>query len=173
MFSGMSGEKTERRRSSGHRAASVARCSNERSSSWAWGSGTWRVACGPGPSSGSGRPVRGSAGASLWPSSSVLRKSWARGPSRMLALLPLAIRQDLLSQLPVGVGRLAVGVVLEHGHPLHGSLGEPDRLVDARGEHSVPEVLLQDLDRLLRMHGAVVHERRQDALYLDLRVELF
>ena len=68
---------------------------------------------GAGPPSGSGRPSLGSSsrrggsswrGGSCWrgcsfgraSSSSVLRKSCARGPSRMLALLPLAIRQDLL-----------------------------------------------------------------------------
>ena len=60
------------------------------------GSGTWRVACGAGPSLGSGRPAFGSCSglrmsAPCGPSSSVLRKRAASGPSRMLARLPLSI----------------------------------------------------------------------------------
>src|SRR3954453_7318659 len=90
----------------------------------------------------------------------------------MLARLPVAIRQDLLCQLTVGVGGLAVRVVLEHRHPLDRRLREAHGLVDPRGEDPVPEVLLEDLDCLLGMHRPVVDERGQDALDLDVRVEL-
>src|SRR3712207_8593317 len=54
--------------------------------------------------------------------SSVLRKSWASGPSRMLARLWPAIRENLLRQLAIGVSRDALGVVLEHRHALHRGL---------------------------------------------------
>src|SRR4051794_6183669 len=105
-------------------------------------------------------------------SSSVFRKSAASGPSRMLARLPLLIREHLLRQLAIGIGRRAVGVVLEHGHPLHGSLREPDRLPDARAEQLVPEVLLEDLDRLLGVERPGVDHRRQDPGDVDVRIEV-
>src|SRR3954463_795001 len=82
-------------------------------------------------------------------SSSVLRNSCARGPSRMLARLWPAIRENLLRQLAIRVSRDALGVVLEHRHALHGSLRETDGLPDPRCEHAIAEVLLEDLDRLL------------------------
>src|SRR5207302_6191721 len=80
---------------------------------------------------------------------SVLRNSAASGPSRMLARLAFATVEHLLRQLPVGLSRDAVGLVLEHGHPLHRRLGKADRLADPRGEHPIAEVFLEDLDRLL------------------------
>src|SRR5437016_1115042 len=88
--------------------------------------------------------------------SSVLRNSAASGPSRMLALsrLLLAISEDLLGELPVGVCRHAVRVVLEHRHALHGRLGEADGLLDAGREDLVAEVLLEQLDGLLGVEGA-------------------
>src|SRR3954464_10652079 len=90
----------------------------------------------------------------------------------MLARLPLAISENLLSQLAVAVRSLAVWVVLEHGHSLHRGLSEAHRLRDARGEHAVAEVLLEQLDRFLGVHGARVDERGQYALDLDVRVEV-
>src|SRR5690349_20722271 len=83
------------------------------------------------------------------PSVSVLRNRLANGPSRMLARLPLPIREHLLCQPAIRVGRLPGRVVLQDGHPLHGRFRETDGLLDARPEHPIPEVLLEDLDRLL------------------------
>src|SRR3954454_24236607 len=94
------------------------------------------------------------------PSSSVLRKRAASGPSLMLARLPLSIPEDLLCELAVGVCGLPVRVVLEYGHALHRGLREPDRLGDARSEDLVAEVLLEKLDRLLGVHRAGVHQGR-------------
>src|SRR4051812_4361567 len=104
-----------------------------------------RRSCGVGMRGAAGRSRSGSrfaagcaaaAGGST-PSVSVLRNSAASGPSRMLARLPLPMGEHLLRQLAVGIGSDAVGVVLEHGHPLHGSLREPHRLADPRTEHAV------------------------------------
>src|SRR5215207_10849276 len=108
-----------------------------------------RRSCGVG-TRGAGGSSRGGGGAS--PSVSVLRKSAASGPSRMLARLPLPIREHLLRQLAIRVGRRAVGVVLEHRHALDGSFRKPHGLADPSAEHAVAEVLLEDLDRLLGVH---------------------
>src|SRR3954469_7925164 len=211
MFSGMSVEKTSRRRCSGVRAARRSRRSGSVSTRSGSGSGL-RALGGGGRTSSSGSggvctpPVgernssrwrvgsgsrRGSAawrcGSAVWrgsagfccgtpspcsPSSSVLRKRAASGPSRMLARLPLAIAENLLSQLAVAVRSLAVWVVLEHGHSLHGGLCEAHRLRYARGEDPIAEVLLEQFDRLLRMNGTRVDERGQNALDLNVRVEV-
>src|SRR3712207_8731336 len=72
------------------------------------------------------RPPR----STLFPYTTLFRS--ASGPSRMLARLPLSIRENLLRELAVGERGLAVGVVLEHGHSLHRRLGEADRLVEDR-----------------------------------------
>src|SRR5918998_3966229 len=132
MFSGRSEEKAWRRRSCGvgTRGAEA---------------GSGRSATGAAGSAGAAN----AAGSGSRPSVSVWRNSAANGPSRMLARLPLPIREHLLRQLAIGVGRRAGGVVLEHRHALHGSLREPDRLSDARAEQLIPEVLLEQLDRLL------------------------
>src|SRR4051812_31402720 len=90
----------------------------------------------------------GRCGSSM-PSVSVLRNRAARGPSRMLARLPLPIREPLLRQTAIRVSRRTRRVVLEHGHALHGRFRETDGLLDARAEDAIPEVLLEDLDRLL------------------------
>src|SRR3954468_10077945 len=87
-------------------------------------------------------------------SSAVPRNSAARGPSRMLARLPPAMGEDLLVQLAVRVRRHAVRVVLEYRHPLHGRLRETNGLLDARGEHPVAEVLLENLDGFLGVKSA-------------------
>ena len=63
-------------------------------------------------------------------------------------------------------------VVFQHRHALHGRLREANRLADPRGEDAIAEVLLEDLDRLLGVDRAGVDERRQDALDLDVRVEV-
>src|SRR6185312_12003915 len=73
---------------------------------------------------------------------SVLRKSAANGPSRMLARLAFAMVENLLRELSVGLGRNPVGLVLEHRHALDGRLGEADGLADARGEDPIAEVFL-------------------------------
>src|SRR6202042_1428163 len=89
----------------------------------------------------------GSAAGSSIPS--VLRNRAASGPSRILARLAFAMVENLLRELPVGLGRNAVGLVLEDRHPLPRRLGKADGLADARGELAVAEVFLEDLDRLL------------------------
>src|SRR3954469_11556685 len=104
--------------------------------------------------------------------SSVERKRSARGPSRMLARFLRAMGENLLGEVAVGTRSLAVRVVLEDGGAADRRLGELDRLADPRLEDEVPEVLLQDLDRLLGMHGPRVEHRRQNALDLDSRIEV-
>src|SRR3954449_12561675 len=94
-------------------------------------SGSAAMCDGTGGEDGSGCAPMGALAAGSAPSSpsvSVLRNSAASGPSRMLARLWLAIRENLLRQLAIGVGRRALRVVLEHRHPLHGGLREPDGL---------------------------------------------
>src|SRR5215208_8072847 len=134
MLSGRSEEKAWRSRSCGVgiRGGSAA----------GWGRGSAGGSGGGACCAGAGEP-------SSIPSVSVLRNRAASGPSRMLARLPPAIREHLLGQLAVRVSSRPRRVVLEHGHPLHRRLGKPDRLADARAEDPVPEVLLEDLDRLL------------------------
>src|SRR5579884_262316 len=83
-------------------------------------------------------------------SSAVLRNRAASGPSRMLARLPVGIREDLLRKLPVGVGCEPVRILLQDRHPFHGRLGKTHRFADSRSEDPVAKVLLQQLDRLLR-----------------------
>ena len=63
-------------------------------------------------SSRSRDPGAGASGGSS--GSTVERKRSASGPSRMLARLRRAIRQNLLRQLAVVVGGVALGIVLEH-----------------------------------------------------------
>src|SRR3954452_13891394 len=184
MFSGMSEEKTLRSRSSGVRT-------------WRAGSSTTSGSdpCSPsarlfpsGPRAEGGAGRRSELGSGVWgldsraaggrpspsrPSSSVRRNNAASGPSRMLARLLLpAIVEDLLRELAVGEGRLPVRVVLEYRHALHRRFRKTDRLPDAGCEHAVAEVLLEDLDGLLGVNGTRVDERGQDALDLDLGVEV-
>src|SRR4051795_1920157 len=106
------------------------------------------------------------------PSVSVLRNRLANGPSRMLARLPLPIREHLLRQPAIRVGRLPGRVVLQDGHPLHGCFREADGLLDARPEHAIPEVLLEDLDRLLGMQRPCVHHRGEDPRDLHVRIQV-
>src|SRR3954471_8855120 len=75
--------------------------------------------------------------------SAVDRNRAESGPSRMLARLPRSMSQNLLSQTSVGEGRLTVGVVLEHRHSLHRSLGKTNRLRYARGKYPVSKVLFE------------------------------
>src|ERR1035441_1074720 len=105
-----------------------------------WGSPLsrgWAAAGACGDSLGCHAPAVSTGGCSAagWPASgcspsSVLRKSAARGPSRMLARLGLAIGENLLRELPVGLGSNTVRLVLEDRHALHRSLCEADRLAD-------------------------------------------
>src|SRR3954453_22987556 len=133
-----------------------------------------RRSCGVGVArsgnAGGGSSALGGDGSS--PSVSVLRNRLANGPSRMLARLPLPIREHLLRQPAIRVGRLPSRVVLQDGHPLHGCFREADGLLDARPEHPIPEVLLEDLDRLLGMQRPRVHHRREDSRDLDIRIEV-
>src|SRR6476620_9178225 len=78
--------------------------------------------------------------------SSVERKRSASGPSRMLARFLLrAMGENLLGEVAVGAGRLAVRVVLEDGAPPDRRLGELDRLADPGFEDELAEVLLENL----------------------------
>src|SRR4051794_25932459 len=164
-FSGISEENAWRRRS--------------------WGDGIWGSSAAGCWSDGWGTPVsrgcgggvysRGSSGlpASSCSPSSVLRNSAASGPSLMLArLLGPAMGENLLREIAIGLGGDAVRVVLENGHALHGRLRKPDGLADARGEDPVAEVLLENLDRLLGVDGPRVDQRGQDALDVDVGIEV-
>src|SRR3954451_10226017 len=142
MLSGRSEEKAWRRRSCG---VGVRGAGGRSSTTSASGSAA----------SASGGAGGGSAGAVCWPSS-VFRKRAASGPSRMLARLPLAIREHLLRQLAIGVSRCPLRVVLEHRHSLDRRFREPNRLPDARAEDAVAEVLPEDLERLLGVQGTSV-----------------
>src|SRR6185312_10012642 len=115
---------------------------------------------------------RGGSGAGAGAASSVFLKRSAKGPSRMLARLPVAMGQHLLREVAIRLRGLPGRIVLEHGHPLHGSLCETHGLADARCEHTIAEVLLQDLDRLLRVQRPRVDQRRQDPLDLDVGVQV-
>ena len=64
------------------------------------------------------------------------------------------------------------GSYLSTDMPFTGASANRIVLLDARGEHAVAEVLLEDLDRLLGVDRPGVHQRRQDALDLDVGVEL-
>src|SRR5664280_1553069 len=103
---------------------------------------------------------------------SVLRNRAASGPSRMLARLAFAMVEDLLRELSVGLGRYPVRLVLQHRHALYGRLGEADGLADARGKYPVTEVFLEDLDRLLGVNRPGIHQRRQDTLDVNARIEV-
>src|SRR5579875_1125723 len=187
MFSGISSEKTSRRRSCGLRSALGASCPALCGA--AATSAVARVCAGcaagsvrPGvprasprssaPPALAGSP-EGGAGATC-SSSSVRRNSAASGPSRMLARFVLlgSICKHLLRKLSIGLSGGTVRLIAQHRHPLHRRLGEADRLADARGKDAIAEVLLKDLDRLLGMHRPRVDERRQDALDLDIGVEV-
>src|SRR3954463_6536520 len=158
-LSGMLAEKAWRRRSCGVGTRGSSRAGS------GWGCGR-RPGCGTAGRSratgssrtGSGSGSGGGAAAASGFSSSVLRNRAASGPSRMLARLlgPGAI-EDLLGQIAIGLRRHPVRVVLEHRHSLHRCFREPDRLLDAGGEDTVAEVLLEDLDGLLGVHGPRVH----------------
>src|SRR3954470_17899595 len=147
-----------------------------------WGSsrggapGCWSDGCGTPVSRGCGGGVYsfGSSGFSPSPSPfSVLLNRAASGPSLMLArLLGPAMGENLLREVAIGLRRDAVRVVLEHGHPLHRGFRKTNRLADARGEDPVAEVLLENLDRLLGMDGPRVDQRGQDALDVDVWVEV-
>src|SRR3954470_22825538 len=130
--------------------------------------------CGAPVSRGCGGGVYsfGSSGFSPSPFSVLLNRA-ASGPSLMLArLLGPAMGENLLREIAIGLGGDAVRVVLEHGHPLHGGLRETDGLADARGEDPVAEVLFENLDGLLGVDGPRVDQCGQDALDVDVRIEV-
>src|SRR5882724_7279313 len=119
---------------------------------------------------GSSAGVAGTA-CSCWRcAASVALKSSARGPSRMLARFRAI--EHLLSEVAVELRGVAARLVTQHRLALHGSLRVPDRLADLRVEDEIAEVLLEDVDRFLRVEQALVVHRRQDPLDLDLRVQV-
>src|SRR5256714_2561103 len=174
MFSGISDEKAWRGRSRGVRTCASSASSCARAAAGVRGG--LRAGCGSSRSSAPVADGEACSGASGFGDSSspssVLRNSAASGPSRMLARLAPATLEHLLGKLPVGLGSEAVGLVAEHRHALHGSLGEADCLADPRGEHPVAEVLLENLDGLLGVDRARVHQRRQDTLDVNGRIEV-
>ena len=139
-FSGMSAEKAWRRRSWGDGisrsgSSNIGELASDSSDGWARRRGRRRrsgvARCGgwidslagdlASGSAALGRGRLGAAGASgsrcvppSRPSSVVRRKRSASGPSRMLARLPVAMCEDLLGELPVGVGGETVGLVLQY-----------------------------------------------------------
>src|SRR6187549_13169 len=127
---------------------------------------------GPSSATGPAGPAPGPSGGSAGASSAVERNRSERGPSRMLARLRRLIRQNLLGQVSVVVRGAAARIVLEDAGAFHGRLGELDRLFDPRLEDEVAEVLFEDLDRLLGVDGPRVEHGRQDALDLDVGVEV-
>src|SRR6059036_3991178 len=115
----------------------------------------------------------GAAGApcSCWRcAASVALKSSARGPSRMLARLRAI--EHLLGEVAVQLRGIAARLVAQHRLALHGSLRVPDRLADLRLEDEIAEVLLEDVDRFLRMQQALVVHRCKDPLDRDVRVQI-
>src|SRR6266545_5954535 len=102
---------------------------------------------------------------------SVARKSSASGPSRIDARF-LATSEHLLRQIPVHRRCFSGRVVFQHGLALHRSLRVANRLADPRLEDEVAEVLLQDVDRFLRVQEALVEHRREDSDDLDVRIEV-
>src|SRR5688500_3826595 len=116
----MSEEKAWRRRSCGEgtRGSSTGGMASD-------GCGTSRrggSGAAPGAGAGGSGATASALGSSAGASSSVLRKRAASGPSRIDARLlgPLAICENLLREIAIGLRRDAVRVVLENGHPLHG-----------------------------------------------------
>src|ERR1700693_4620124 len=101
---------------------------------------------------------------------SVALKSSASGPSRMLARLRAI--EHLLREITVQLRGGAAWLVAPHGLHLHGSLGIPDRLADLRLEDEIAEVLLEDVDRFLRVEQTLVVHRREDPLDGDFRVQV-
>src|SRR3954462_7739275 len=101
---------------------------------------------------------------------SVALKSSASGPSRMLARFRAI--EHLLRELAIEVGGVTGRVVAENGLSLHGRLRIAHGLADLRLEHEVSEVLLEDVDRFLRVQQALVEHRRQDPLDLHVRVQV-
>src|SRR6266496_4327323 len=113
----------------------------------------------------------GGAPCSCWRSAaSVALKSSASGPSRMLARFRAI--EHLLREVAVQLRGVAARVVAQHRLALHGSLRVPDRLANHRLEDEIAEVLLEDVDRFLRMQQALVVHRRENSLDRDLRVEV-
>src|SRR5437016_3344241 len=102
---------------------------------------------------------------------SVALKSSASGPSRMLARFRAI--EHLLRKITVELGGVAGRPVPQDGLAFHGGLGVPDRLADLRLEDEVAEVLLEDVDRFLRVQQALVVHRRQDPLDCYVRVQVF
>src|SRR2546427_2779395 len=101
---------------------------------------------------------------------SVALKSSASGPSRMLARFRAI--EHLLREFAVQLGSVALRVVAEHRLALHRSLRVTDRLANHRLEDEIAEVLLEDVDRFLRVQQALVVHRREDALDRDIRVQV-
>src|SRR5213080_1619323 len=114
----------------------------------------------------------GAAGApcSCWRcAASVALKSSASGPSRMLARFRAI--EHLLCEFAVELGGIAVRLITEDGLALHGGLRISDRLANLRVEDEIAEVLLEDVDRFLRVQQALVVHRREDPLDRDVRIQ--
>src|SRR3954470_17860848 len=111
-----------------------------------------------------------SAGSAWRCAASVALKSSASGPSRMLARFRAI--EHLLREVAVQLRGVATRVVTQHGLALHRRLRVTNRLADPRLEDEIAEVLLEDVDGLLRMQKTLVVHRREDALNLHFRVQI-
>src|SRR6476469_10373483 len=117
-----------------------------------------------------GSSAGASAGSACRCAASVALKSSASGPSRMLARFRAI--EHLLREVAVQLCGVAARVITQHGLALHGRLRVPDRLADLRLEDEVAKVLLEDVDRFLRVQQALVVHRREDALNLHFLVQV-
>src|SRR6185436_11404020 len=102
-----------------------------------------------------------SAGSCCRCAASVALKSSASGPSRMLARFRAI--EHLLREVTVQLSGVAARVITQHGLALHRRLRVANGLADPRLEDQIAEVLLEDVDSLLRVQQALVVHRREDA----------
>src|SRR5258708_1385654 len=86
--------------------------------------------------------------------------------------LNLGISEDLLGQLSVSLGPVGVPGVLQDGASGRWALGEPDAVLDEKGEDLVPVCLLHQFQNLLAVQGARLVDGRQDSPDFELGVEL-
>src|SRR4029077_14672618 len=113
----------------------------------------------------------GASAGSCWRcAASVALKSSASGPSRMLARFRAI--EHLLREVAVQLRGVAARLVTQHGLALHRGLRVANRLADLCLEDEIAEVLLEDVDGLLRVQQALVVHRREDALNLNFRVQV-
>src|SRR5437762_1617055 len=118
-----------------------------------------------------GSSAGGASSCSAWRcAASVALKSSASGPSRMLARFRAI--EHLLREIAIQLGGVAARVIAQDRLSLHRGLCVADRLADLRVVHEVAKVLLEDVDRFLRVQQALVEHRREDPLDRHVRVQV-